>query len=217
MQTNGSSSSGFQNRFCKVEDSDDIRAYSRERLSGGSMRRFCTIVALLAFFAAAFPGIAQETAPQTETVPQAAPAAARTTRPKLPNVIRFESSLGSVDFPHRVHQKMGCKNCHHQIHAKTLVTPHPEYLTYSWVNCQDCHDADTAISNSYYGCDHCHHSNLENIADETLTAKVVIHKSCWNCHLSGTGAEASERCSFCHEHEGDATASTQEAAEAVLK
>lgn len=169
---------------------------------------------LLTLCVVALPGHAQE-AEQAGTAPPAAPptaaAKAPPARPKMPGVITFESALGDVQFPHRVHQKMGCKNCHHQIHAKGLDTPHEAYLTYSWVNCQDCHDADTAISTSYYGCDHCHHSNLENIADETLTAKVVIHKSCWNCHLSGTGAEASERCSFCHAQTEETTALSPEA------
>jgi len=175
------------------------------------MYKLSLILILLLLAAFALPALPQP-ADEAETTPQETPAPAPARRPKLPNVITFESGLGDVQFPHRVHQKMGCKNCHHQIHAKTLVTPHEEYLTYSWVNCGDCHDADTAISTSYYGCDHCHHSNLENIADETLTAKVVIHKSCWNCHLSGTGAEASERCSFCHEAEPQPLESSQEIA-----
>jgi hypothetical protein len=175
------------------------------------MYKLSLILTLLLLAAFALPALPQP-AEEPESTPQEAPAPAPARRPKLPNVITFESGLGDVHFPHRAHQKMGCKNCHHQIHAKTLVTPHEEYLTYSWVNCGDCHDADTAISTSYYGCDHCHHSNLENIADETLTAKVVIHKSCWNCHLSGTGAEASERCSFCHKAEPQPLESSQEIA-----
>lgn len=181
------------------------------------MRKFCIIAALLALSVASFTGNTQESAMQPDASPQEAPAAAPAARPKLPNVITFESSIGSVHFPHRMHQKMGCQNCHHQIHAKTLVTPHPEYLTYSWVNCGDCHDADTAISTSYYGCDHCHHSNLENFADETLTAKVVIHRSCWNCHLEGTGADASARCNFCHEKEEQPLALSQDPAAAELE
>lgn len=185
------------------------------------MRKFCFLVGVLVVAGWSLPAYSQVAEPaqqeQPEPAQQEQPPPAPAARPKLPSVITFESSLGDVLFPHKVHQKMGCKNCHHQIHAKTLDTPHEEYLTYSWVNCQDCHDADTAISTSYYGCDHCHHSNLENIADETLTAKVVIHKSCWNCHLSGTGAEASERCSFCHEQAEDTMAQSQESAEAALE
>ncbi|NNK33752.1 MAG: hypothetical protein HKP02_11545 [Xanthomonadales bacterium] len=128
----------------------------------------------------------------------------------MPKVITFESALGDVQFPHRVHQKMGCQGCHHQIHAKDLATPHDEYLGYSWVNCQDCHNEGNGNSH-YYGCARCHHTNLENIADETLSAKVVMHKSCWKCHLSGTGAEASARCSYCHEHESEAALSAVKA------
>lgn len=178
------------------------------------MRKFCVLVGVLVVAGWSLPAYSQVAEP-AEPARQEQPSPAPAARPKLPAVITFASSLGDVLFPHKVHQKMGCKNCHHQIHAKTLDTPHEEYLTYSWVNCGDCHDADTAISTSYYGCDHCHHSNLENIADETLTAKVVIHKSCWNCHLSGTGAEASERCSFCHEQGEDTMALSQEAAAAA--
>ena len=80
----------------------------------------------------------------------------------------------------------------------------------SWVSCRDCHD-ETQNHSTYYGCAKCHHSNLENIADETLSAKVVVHKSCWKCHLSGTGVKASERCSFCHHREEKAIEVAQEA------
>jgi len=144
----------------------------------------------------------------TAGAPAGAPAPAR--RPPMPNVITFESALGEVRFPHRVHQKMGCQNCHHQIHAKDLATPHEAYLGYSWVNCQDCHNPDSATNTSYYGCAKCHHTNLENIADETLSAKVVVHKSCWKCHQSGTGVAASEGCGFCHlDHEPSADLSSE--------
>ena len=161
------------------------------------MCKFCVFVGMLALLTLALPGYSQETG-QTGTVEQEAPAKLPAVRPKLPNVIIFESSVGNVHFPHKMHRKMGCKKCHHQIHAKELLTPHEEYLGYSWVSCHDCHNKGSETDGSYYGCDACHHSNLESIADETLSAKVVVHKSCWNCHLSGTGPEASEGCSFCH-------------------
>mgnify|MGYP001821490101 FL=1 len=144
-----------------------------------------------------FPSIPMLAATAADEAGQEAQTPAPARRPKLPGTIVFGSELGDVHFPHRLHQKMGCQKCHHQIHAKDLITPHDEYLTYSWVNCRDCHD-ESQNHSAYYGCDKCHHSNLENIADETLNAKVVVHKSCWKCHLSGTGSEASERCSYCH-------------------
>ena len=167
--------------------------------SGGCMHKYAVTVILLALCAMPIPGMSQATEqpPATERETPAAPPAKR---PRMPAVITFESSVGTVHFPHRVHQKMGCQKCHHQIHAKDLNTPHEAYLTYSWVNCHDCHD-ESQNDSSYYGCAKCHHSNLQNIADETLNAKVVVHKSCWKCHLSGTGAVASERCVFCHVRE----------------
>jgi hypothetical protein len=161
------------------------------------MCKFCVFVGMLAVLTLALPGYAQEPG-QAGTDQQKAPADLPAARPKMPNVITFESSVGNVHFPHKVHQKMGCKNCHHQIHAKDLITPHDEYLGYSWVSCKDCHNPGYETDGSYYGCAACHHSNLENIADETLNAKVVVHKSCWKCHESGTGAKASKECSFCH-------------------
>jgi hypothetical protein len=164
------------------------------------MKKFCVFVGIIAALTLALPGYSQETG-QAESASQKTTANLPAVRPKMPNVITFESSLGNVHFPHRIHQKMGCKNCHHQIHAKELNTPHEEYLGYSWVSCHDCHYVGSETDGSYYGCAACHHSNLQNIADETLNAKVVVHRSCWKCHLSGTGAEASEKCSFCHKKE----------------
>ena len=160
------------------------------------MRVFIQFVLLL-LSVTFFPSIPMLAATAADEAGQEAQTPAPARRPKLPGTIVFESGLGDVHFPHRLHQKMGCQKCHHQIHAKDLITPHDEYLTYSWVNCRDCHD-ESQNHSAYYGCDKCHHSNLENIADETLNAKVVVHKSCWKCHLSGTGSEASERCSYCH-------------------
>lgn len=174
------------------------------------MLKYCIVVILLALAAVSLPGSAQETEPAASAREQA-PAEAAPRRPKLPNIITFESSVGEVQFPHRVHQKMGCQKCHHQIHAKDLVTPHDEYLTYSWVSCRDCHD-ESENQSTYYGCAKCHHSNLENIADETLNAKVVVHKSCWKCHLSGTGVEASERCGYCHVRDERPLETSQETA-----
>jgi hypothetical protein len=115
--------------------------------------------------------------------------------------ILIESSVGYVIFPHDFHVtgvKMECVECHHQIHAVELDTPHPEYLTSSWINCDACHSPESVASKAYYKCSACHHTNPENIADETLSSKVVVHKSCWKCHQTGTGVEASGGCVDCH-------------------
>ena len=121
--------------------------------------------------------------------------------PEIPGEIIFESSVGNVHFPHDLHVdelELECGECHHQIHAMDLDTPHPGYMESSWIKCQICHDTSTATSSQYYRCSDCHHSDIENIADETLSSKVVIHKNCWLCHESGTGATASRGCKECH-------------------
>jgi len=116
-----------------------------------------------------------------------------------PATVHYPSSVGDVSFPHDRHLKVGCPQCHHQIKAMPLDTPHPGYMDSSWIHCQTCHSEAAASGGAFYKCADCHHSEPADIADETLSAKVVTHKSCWQCHQSGTGAEASEGCSFCHQ------------------
>jgi DnaJ-class molecular chaperone len=99
---------------------------------------------------------------------------------------------------------MGCQKCHHQIQAEPLITPHGSYLESSWINCQTCHSADAETRSKYYQCSQCHQSNVENIADETLSSKVVVHKSCWECHKTGKGVKASESCGTCHQKQQQA-------------
>jgi hypothetical protein len=121
--------------------------------------------------------------------------------PQLPQVVTFTSSVGDVHFSHEVHAgelEIDCADCHHQIHAVELDTPHPDYLESSWITCQGCHNPGADVSGQYYKCSDCHQSDLNNIADETLSSKVVIHESCWQCHESGTGVQASEGCAICH-------------------
>jgi len=121
--------------------------------------------------------------------------------PDLPENIAFTSAVGNVLFSHNVHAReleIECVDCHHQIHAVELDTPHPDYLESSWITCDICHNPDSEVSGQYYKCSDCHQSDLGNIADETLSSKVVIHESCWQCHESGTGVQASEGCVICH-------------------
>jgi DnaJ-class molecular chaperone len=91
-----------------------------------------------------------------------------------------------------------CVKCHHSIDAKELVTPHPAYTKSSSIQCEMCHGVPGATRQNAYTCSGCHEKNPTNIADETLSAKVVIHKQCWTCHPVGTGKEASVACEKCH-------------------
>ena len=120
---------------------------------------------------------------------------------EIPSQINIPSSVGEVIFRHQMHisdLSIKCVECHHQINAKTLNTPHPDYLESSWINCKVCHDESGKIRKKAYTCSDCHHSNPMDIADETLSSKVVIHKQCWKCHPVSTGKEASKSCEKCH-------------------
>lgn len=172
----------------------------REKQHGGFMRTLSLPIGLLALLSVAVADHSQAVEPGGEPAADTAAAAVQS-RPQLPDVILFESAIGDVYFPHTRHQKMNCKRCHHQIHARELDTPHEDYLSASWIKCQSCHETDSEFGDSYYKCSGCHHSEPESIVDETISSKVVIHKSCWKCHKSGTGAKASEGCSYCHEIE----------------
>jgi hypothetical protein len=119
----------------------------------------------------------------------------------MPDEITYKSSVGNVVFPHNVHVnelKVECAGCHHQIHAIDLKTPHPDYMTSSWVSCKTCHNTNSENRNKYYKCADCHHSEMDDISDETLSSKVVTHKNCWACHETGTGVDASKGCVVCH-------------------
>jgi hypothetical protein len=119
----------------------------------------------------------------------------------LPDEISYPSSVGDVLFTHSKHamdQGIECVECHHQIHADDLVTPHPDYMASSWVSCKTCHDTSSTNSEKYYRCSVCHLPDPDDISDETLSSKVVTHMSCWNCHESGTGVDASRGCGECH-------------------
>ena len=161
------------------------------------MLKLFVSIGILFFLTFSLSVVAQETK-QTGRSPVEIPSDSPAAIPDIPDEITIESSVGNVLFPHKAHMRFGCKACHHQIHAKELDTPHPDYLTSSWINCQDCHDAGSKTTRNNYKCSECHHSEPENIADETLSSKVVVHKSCWKCHKSGTGVKASEGCSTCH-------------------
>jgi len=119
----------------------------------------------------------------------------------IPSERTFPSTVGEVVFHHEMHVKdlaIKCVECHHSIDAKKLVTPHPDYLKSSSVKCEICHSDSAAAKQNAYTCSACHGTNPMNIADETLSAKVVVHKQCWKCHPVGTGKDASAGCQKCH-------------------
>ena len=108
--------------------------------------------------------------------------------------------LGDVRFPHELHYdtlELECGSCHHETQATELEIPHQDYFEDFWINCAICHRKDPADSGPL-ACSECHHGSPADIADETLSAKVVIHKSCWACHEVGKGPQASQSCRNCH-------------------
>lgn len=113
--------------------------------------------------------------------------------------IESPASVGAVVFPHLYHvEELGleCADCHHETSALALSSPHPEYFEDFWIDCESCHQGEEVTQPQ--SCANCH-ANGSRVGDETLSAKVVIHRSCWACHEVGTGPEASGSCGFCHE------------------
>lgn len=111
------------------------------------------------------------------------------------------SPVGPANFPHDKHaQELGieCAQCHHETDAKPLAFPHPEYLDELWIDCAICHRKAGSAALGPQACSACHREANGDAADETLSAKVVIHKNCWSCHEVGTGKDASATCKLCH-------------------
>ncbi len=118
-----------------------------------------------------------------------------------PETIRWSSAVGEVVFPHLRHaDELGveCASCHHETVAANLAVPHPEYFEDFWVDCAVCHTGATAPVVERK-CVACHPERAAGLNLEMPTVKVAIHRSCWGCHDSGTGAEASNQCGFCHQ------------------
>ena len=136
----------------------------------------------------------QTTAATSDTLTQAP-------EDSTPSVITSPSSAGEVSFPHQMHYEdfeVECKTCHHEINASKLTFPHEDYFDDFWIDCKICHHESGKVTLQAQPCSKCHHSRPTDIADETLSSKVVIHKSCWECHEIGTGAEATTNCTLCH-------------------
>jgi hypothetical protein len=111
------------------------------------------------------------------------------------------SPMGPATFPHEKHATefgIECVKCHHETNAKPLSIPHQNYFDDLWIDCGTCHHKAGAEALGPQACSTCHHAKNGDIADETLSAKVVIHKNCWTCHEVGVGAAASATCKTCH-------------------
>jgi hypothetical protein len=111
------------------------------------------------------------------------------------------SRIAPAVFPHDEHaadMEIECIRCHHETNAAPLTLPHKDYFDDFWIDCTICHKESGAAELAPRRCSRCHHSPNGDIADETLSAKVVIHKNCWSCHEVGRGAEASATCANCH-------------------
>ena len=107
---------------------------------------------------------------------------------------------GDVCFPHAMHYDdlgIECVSCHHETNAAELDMPHEDYFEDLWIDCRICHKPGQAASVPL-ACSNCHHESPTDIADQTLSSKVVIHKSCWECHDVGRAEEASMACKTCH-------------------
>ncbi|NHZ72916.1 MAG: hypothetical protein GWP16_00390 [Nitrospirae bacterium] len=121
--------------------------------------------------------------------------------PAPPDVIVSPSSVGNVTFAHQMHSEdleIPCAECHHETDAVRLQMPHQDYLQDFWIDCTTCHhESETPACPQ--ACSTCHHSAPHTVADETMSAKVVIHQSCWKCHEVATGSDASRNCSVCHQ------------------
>jgi hypothetical protein len=132
-----------------------------------------------------------------------APAAPAAPEAPIPDEIVSPSTVGEVVFPHRKHfeeLEFTCTECHHETRATVLKMPHPEYFADFWIDCKICHQEGSGPL-APQPCSACHRSSLSNIADQTSSAKVAIHRNCWRCHESGAGEKATASCALCHNRE----------------
>ena len=123
------------------------------------------------------------------------------TQIKPKEIIISPSTLGAVTFPHKLHfddLEIECATCHHETNAARLEMPHENYYINFRINCRLCHKMDGTTATQAQSCSNCHLESPESSADEDLSAKVVIHKHCWECHEINVGAKAGQGCIICH-------------------
>ncbi len=155
------------------------------------------LVGLAISLAIARPTAQDELDPATEEVVE-------TSEPQeveAPDELVTETPVGEVVFPHYMHAEaleIACSDCHHETNAQPLDNPHPQYFTTLWSECKTCHRDEDSDGLMVGKCSTCHPASPRTTSDAALSAKVVIHRKCWDCHDVGTGADASQECSYCH-------------------
>jgi hypothetical protein len=159
------------------------------------IKYFLAVVSVIFLVAAGLPS---EAAPSKAEASKAAPAKAGTL--KVPSEIAIPASVGEVRFRHQMHiddLSIKCGDCHHQINAKKLNTPHPDYFGSSWINCKTCHDDSEKIAQKPYLCSECHRTRPKNIADETLVQKWWF-TNMLDVPLGRHGQGSKRGCEKCH-------------------
>ena len=114
---------------------------------------------------------------------------------------RSSPLMGDLFVPNVAHvedMELECDECHHETIAVPLDSPHESYFDDLWVDCGSCHHESSSADLEPRSCYECHDTKLRDIADERLSAKVILHKNCWACHEVETGLEATESCELCH-------------------
>lgn len=120
---------------------------------------------------------------------------------KPKEIIISPSTLGAVTFPHKLHfDDLGieCATCHHETNAAKLEMPHENYYINFRIDCRLCHKMDGTTATQAQACSNCHLESPKSTSDEDLSAKVVIHKHCWECHEISIGKKAGQGCKSCH-------------------
>ena len=114
---------------------------------------------------------------------------------------RSNPMMGDLIFDHEEHEEdldLECDDCHHETNAGPLDFPHEEYFHDLWIDCEACHREAGPPDLAPRSCYECHDGEQQDIADERLSSKVILHQNCWSCHEVETGVKASGSCELCH-------------------
>jgi hypothetical protein len=168
----------------------DIIVKSRVELLG---------VLVLLPWALVSPTLADSEDANGESTPEATEPEVEITAPDLEP--RTSPIMGELIFDHVAHvedMEIECDECHHETNAVPLDYPHAEYFDDLWIDCGTCHHESGSANPEPRSCYDCHDARSRDVADESLSPKVILHKNCWKCHEVETGREASESCELCH-------------------